>query len=71
MSILYFAFACLRGFDSFEILALKTNGLRLKCAQNMPFTVEPGPTTAGLEGWWFALSARGTWEEKKITDPDF
>jgi hypothetical protein len=29
------------------------------------------PTTAGLEGLWFALSARGTWEEKKITDPDF
>jgi len=27
--------------------------------------------TAGLEGLWFALSTRGTWEEKKITDPDF
>jgi nucleoside-diphosphate-sugar epimerase len=41
MSILYFAFACLRGFDLFEILVLKTNGLRRICAQNMPFTVEP------------------------------
>jgi hypothetical protein len=36
-----FAFACLRGFDLFEILVLKTNALRRKCAQNMPFTVEP------------------------------
>jgi hypothetical protein len=36
-----FAFACLRGFDLFEILVLKTNALRRKRAQNMPFTVEP------------------------------
>jgi len=24
-----------------------------------------------LRGLWFALSARGTWEEKKITDADY
>jgi len=48
MSILYFAFACLRCFDLFEILVLKTNGLRRICAQNMPFTVEPEGGRNGL-----------------------